>query len=64
MSTSQSTDHSPIYNRLVLERGDVLAETRAVAEQVLRQSQQDLDWSAVRPVWQPGERAGTFSPFG
>ncbi|WP_327258170.1 hypothetical protein [Streptomyces sp. NBC_01244] len=64
MSPSQSKDQSPIYNRLIQERGDVLAETRAVAEQVLRQAQQALDWSAVRPGWQPGERAGTFSAFG
>ncbi|MFF1520460.1 hypothetical protein [Streptomyces sp. NPDC058305] len=48
MSTAEISEHPPIYDRLVKERGDVLAETRKVAEQTQAQARQALDWSAVR----------------
>ncbi|MFD9404961.1 hypothetical protein ACFWA4_39865 [Streptomyces sp. NPDC060011] len=58
MSTAEISEHPPIYDRLVKERGDVLAETRNVAEQTQAQARQALDWSAVR------HSQRTFSAFG
>lgn len=40
---------APIYARLVEEHGDVLAETRRVAEQTLREADRAIDFSGVRP---------------
>jgi hypothetical protein len=39
---STGTDHLPVYESLVRERGDVVAEARAVAEQTQRQATQAL----------------------
>ncbi|KOU52679.1 MULTISPECIES: hypothetical protein [unclassified Streptomyces] len=55
--------HPPIYQRLVRERGDVLAETRAVAEQTQNEARQALDWSGVRRAQKMREE-GSFSAFG
>ncbi|MER7981352.1 hypothetical protein [Streptomyces sp. NPDC095817] len=43
MSSAEISDHPPIYDRLVKERGDVPAETRKVAEQTQAQARQALD---------------------
>ena len=66
MNTGEIPEHPPIYGRLVKERGDVLTETRKVAEQMLRQAQQALDWSAVRPAQQQSaeREQRAFSAFG
>ncbi|MEV0113377.1 hypothetical protein AB0H77_09035 [Streptomyces sp. NPDC050844] len=48
MSTTETSEHPPIYEDLIRERGDVLTETREVAEQAQRQARQALDWSGVR----------------
>ncbi|MCK8678667.1 MULTISPECIES: hypothetical protein [Streptomyces] len=37
---------SPIYDQLVEEQGDVLTETRKLAEQTQEQASQVLDWTA------------------
>ncbi|MFJ8871670.1 hypothetical protein ACIRD6_38800 [Streptomyces sp. NPDC102473] len=63
MSTAGISEHPPIYDRLVRERGDVLAETRKVAEEARAQAQQALDWSRLRQAQKErAERA--FSAFG
>jgi hypothetical protein len=63
MSTAEISEHPPIYDRLVRERGDVLAETRKVAEQTQAQARQDLDWSALRHSRRGMEERG-FPAFG
>lgn len=40
MSTAEIPENPPTYDRLVEERGDVLGETRAVAEQTRRLARQ------------------------
>ncbi|MEV5279451.1 MULTISPECIES: hypothetical protein [unclassified Streptomyces] len=60
---STEISHPPIYQRLVRERGDVVAETRTVAEQAQHEARQALDWSGVRRA--QSEREGrSFSAFG
>lgn len=44
-------DDVPVYDRLVAERGDVLAAARRAVEQVRREAADALDWSGL------GERA-------
>ncbi|GAA1504607.1 MULTISPECIES: DEAD/DEAH box helicase family protein [Streptomyces] len=61
--TAEISEHPPIYDRLVRERGDVLAETRAVAEQTQREARQALDWSSVR-IAHRGREERSFSAFG
>ncbi|MFI5998090.1 hypothetical protein ACIBAC_40300 [Streptomyces sp. NPDC051362] len=63
MSTAEISEHPPIYDRLVKERGDVLAETRKVAEQTQAQARQALDWSVVRRSHKEREQ-NAFSAFG
>ncbi|MET9498457.1 hypothetical protein [Streptomyces sp. NPDC006552] len=63
MSSDEITEHPPIYGRLVRERGDVLAEVGEVAEQMLAQARDALDWSAVRRDAQEREERA-FSAFG
>lgn len=63
MSTAETTEHQPIYDRLVQEGGDVLAETRKVAEQTRAQAQQALDWSGLRRAQKEREERA-FSAFG
>ncbi|MFI1018374.1 hypothetical protein [Streptomyces sp. NPDC020965] len=68
MNTAEISDHPPIYERLVRERGDVLAEARKAAEHTQHQARQALDWSGLRRSH--GERSHgerderTFSAFG
>ncbi|ORT59124.1 hypothetical protein [Streptomyces sp. CB03238] len=62
MSTAGISEHPPIYDRLVRERGDVLAETRKAAEQAQAQAQRALDWSGLGRAQERKERA--FSAFG
>ncbi|MFJ9406825.1 hypothetical protein [Streptomyces sp. NPDC101393] len=50
MSTAGIYEHPPIYERLVKERGDVLAETREVAAQMEHRTRQALDWNSLRPL--------------
>ncbi|MBW3356769.1 hypothetical protein [Streptomyces sp. 09ZI22] len=47
MSFADSTD-APIYAGLVEEQGDVLAEVRRVAEEVLRDADRAIDFGGVR----------------
>ncbi|MFD5724419.1 hypothetical protein [Streptomyces sp. NPDC127036] len=65
MSTEEISEHPPIYDRLVKERRDVLAETRKVAEQTQAQARQalELDWSVVRRSHKEREQ-NAFSAFG
>jgi len=63
MSSEEIPEDSPIYSRLVKERGDVLTETRDVAERTQRQTREALDWSGVRPVQQQGAEPVAFSAF-
>ncbi|WP_217225978.1 hypothetical protein [Streptomyces anulatus] len=64
MSTGEIHEDPPIYGRLVQERGDVLAETRTVAERALRQANEALDFNSARPARQRSAEPGTFSAFG
>ncbi|MFJ3582904.1 hypothetical protein ACIPPS_11855 [Streptomyces sp. NPDC090127] len=66
MNVGEIREHPPIYDRLVEERGDVLAEARHAAELARHQSEQALDWSSLRPsAQQSGQREGrAFSAFG
>ncbi|WP_199185559.1 hypothetical protein [Streptomyces carminius] len=43
-TTATRADHPPIYGSLVEELGDVLAETREVAERIQRETREVLDW--------------------
>ncbi|MBQ0986413.1 hypothetical protein KBZ10_18225 [Streptomyces sp. F63] len=37
--------HPPIYQQLVNEQGDILADTRTAAEEILREAAEALDWN-------------------
>ncbi|MCZ4102564.1 hypothetical protein C8250_042450 [Streptomyces sp. So13.3] len=63
MSSAEISEHPPIYDGLVQELGDVLAETRQVAEQTRDQVRQALDWSTVRDAQEEREQRA-FSAFG
>lgn len=62
MSNSDTAAHPPIYERLVRERGDVLAEARQAAQQAQRRADEALDWSELR-VAQRKREEGFFSAF-
>ncbi|MER5890477.1 hypothetical protein ABT160_42180 [Streptomyces sp. NPDC001941] len=47
-TTAMTAAATPIYESLVHERGDALAETRRAAEQTHTEAREALDWSAVR----------------
>lgn len=65
MNAGEIPEHSPIYDRLVKERGDIPAETRSAAEQAQRHARQALDWSRLRLSPQSAEREErNFSAFG
>ncbi|MDJ0463980.1 hypothetical protein [Streptomyces sp. H27-C3] len=64
MSTAEISEHPPIYDRLIQERGDVPAETREAAEQAKHRMQQALDWSSVHPAMRESGDGRTFSAFG
>ncbi|GHB35768.1 hypothetical protein GCM10010331_23950 [Streptomyces xanthochromogenes] len=59
---SSEISHPPIYQRLISERGDVLAETRTVAEQAQHEAREALDWSGVRRAHLRDD--DSFSAFG
>ncbi|MFF3313807.1 hypothetical protein [Streptomyces sp. NPDC002952] len=63
MSSIERSENLPIYESLVRERGDVLAETRKVAEQTRAHARRALDWSAVRDSQRDRENRA-FSAFG
>ncbi|WP_169745198.1 hypothetical protein [Streptomyces megasporus] len=46
-TTATRSDHPPIYGSLIEERGDVLAETREVAERIQRETREALDWRGL-----------------
>lgn len=46
-TTATRHDHPPIYESLIEERGDVLAETREVAERIQRETREALDWRGL-----------------
>ncbi|MCR8576625.1 hypothetical protein SLV14_007564 [Streptomyces sp. Je 1-4] len=49
MTTSTHTSSpTPIYEELVEEHGDILAEAREAAERSQRTASQALDWSDLR----------------
>ncbi|MFG2290710.1 hypothetical protein ACGFOU_32105 [Streptomyces sp. NPDC048595] len=49
MNTATHTPNAtPIYEKLVKEHGDVLAETREAAEHSQLKASQALDWSDLR----------------
>lgn len=60
MTTAEAQEHPPIYQRLIREHGDVVAEARAVAEQTQRQARRALDWSSVGS---PRAESGSERPF-
>jgi hypothetical protein len=51
--SSAERAEAPIYDRLVEERGDVLADVRRTAEQTLREVDRAMNFSGVRPAWRP-----------
>ncbi|NEE52898.1 hypothetical protein G3M55_50920, partial [Streptomyces sp. SID8455] len=46
----------PIYDQLVREQGDVLTETRRVADQARLEAQSALDWSSILPPRRPEQQ--------
>ncbi len=48
MTTTGSPSLAPIYDSLIEEHGDVLAESRRVAEETAREADQALDWRDLR----------------
>ncbi|QOZ99181.1 hypothetical protein DI273_08615 [Streptomyces violascens] len=46
----------PIYDQLVREHGDVLTETRRVADQARLEAQSALDWSSILPPRRPEQQ--------
>ncbi|MEU0839150.1 hypothetical protein ABZ370_06710 [Streptomyces sp. NPDC005962] len=53
MTTANRGDLSPIYDSLIAEQGDVLAEAREAAEVIQREAAEALDWSRIRPAQGP-----------
>ncbi|MFF1358481.1 hypothetical protein [Streptomyces sp. NPDC058297] len=54
---STGNDHLPVYESLVRERGDVVAEARSVAEKALYQAAYALNGhGGARPAAGPAER--------
>lgn len=63
MSTSAISATTPIYDLLVQERGDTVAQARSAAQQTQDTARRVLDWSSLRiAAAQREERA--FSAFG
>jgi hypothetical protein len=48
MSTTGSPSLVPIYDSLIEEHGDVVAEARRIAEETAREADQALDWRDLR----------------
>lgn len=63
MSTAPRSDHPPIYGQLVRELGDVLAESREVAEQTHARAREALDFDEVRRAHHDRQERA-FSAFG
>ncbi|WP_406135863.1 hypothetical protein [Streptomyces sp. NBC_01089] len=51
-----STPGSPIYDQLVQEQGDVLAEARKLAEEALQQADPAQYWQGALPQRRASER--------
>ncbi|MFG2857884.1 hypothetical protein ACGFZ9_46115 [Streptomyces mirabilis] len=47
-SNPAENDHLPVYESLVRERGDAVAEARVVAEETQRRIAQVLNWHDAR----------------
>jgi len=63
VSTSAISATTPIYDLLVQERGDTVAQARSAAQQTQDTARRVLDWSSLRiAAAQREERA--FSAFG
>ncbi|MER5890056.1 hypothetical protein ABT160_40055 [Streptomyces sp. NPDC001941] len=60
-----ATSATPIYELLVRERGDVLAESRRAAESAHAEARRALDWTSVRgrSAGGAGDAFSTFSAF-
>nr|QXL90855.1 hypothetical protein [Streptomyces sp.] len=56
-SSTATIGHLPVYESLVRERGDVVAEARLVAQQTLHQAAQGLAGHAVVPLAAPAASA-------
>ncbi|MGW4971738.1 hypothetical protein ACWEP3_17415, partial [Streptomyces albidoflavus] len=52
----------PIYDQLVREHGDVLTETRRVADQARLEAQSALDWSSILPPRRPEQQRPPQGP--
>jgi hypothetical protein len=63
MSTAPISAHPPIYDQLVRELGDVLADTRKAAEQTQAQAREVLNFSGV-PRAHADRDDSAFSAFG
>ncbi|UQA90854.1 hypothetical protein [Streptomyces halobius] len=48
MPTQSADSGAPIYDWLVNEHGDVVAESREAAERTQREAERLLDWSTLR----------------
>lgn len=48
MSSTASPSLVPIYDSLIEEHGDVVAESRRVAEETAREANQALDWRELQ----------------
>ncbi|MCX2968639.1 MULTISPECIES: hypothetical protein [Streptomyces] len=46
--TSSGSPEAPIYDSLIEEHGDILAESRKVAEETQREAREAIDFSDVR----------------
>lgn len=48
MTTPGDPSLAPIYDSLIEKHGDVVAESRRVAEETAREAHQALDWRDIR----------------
>ncbi|GHH92829.1 hypothetical protein [Streptomyces capillispiralis] len=55
-SPLSSDEHLPVYDSLVRERGDVVAEAREVSERTLDEARQALAGTGTRPRPRPAPR--------
>ncbi|MEU4144330.1 hypothetical protein AB0896_05780 [Streptomyces parvulus] len=58
--TASSASSTPIYDLLITERGNAVAECRDVAQQTKETARSALDWTGVHTVT---EEQPTFSAF-
>lgn len=64
MSNQAISEHAPIYELLVRERGDALAESRKAAEQTHLRARQTLNWSGLDAAAAEERKERAFSAFG